>query len=135
MEPKNHLKSLKKVIGNYFFFLLVPFGAQGVPGITFQWILAPFLLDFRMIFSRCGKLLFTYPRYIFYHALSLFATLSGPPCHYRYIYIYLRGKPPFGIALVTNFGHLGQRFGFILVPFCHLGSTLGITWATLTTHG
>ena len=38
-----------------------------------------------MISSRCGKLLFTYPRYIFYHALSLFATLSGPPCHYRYV--------------------------------------------------
>ena len=27
-----------------------------------------------------------YPKYIFYHALSLFATLSGPPCHYRYTY-------------------------------------------------
>ena len=35
MDPKNRLKSLKKGIENYFFFLLVPFGAQGVPGITF----------------------------------------------------------------------------------------------------
>ena len=54
MEPKNQLKSLKKSIANYFFFLLAPFGAQGVPGITFQWILDQFLLDFSMIFSRCG---------------------------------------------------------------------------------
>ena len=84
-EPKNHIKSLKKGIENYFFFLLVPFGAQGVPGITFEWILAPFLSDFSMIFSRCGKLLLAYPRSIFYYALSFFATLSGPPCHYRYI--------------------------------------------------
>ena len=61
------------------------FGAQGIPGITFLLILAPFLADFSMIFKRFGKLVFTYPRYIFYHALSLFATLSGPPCHYRYI--------------------------------------------------
>ena len=35
MEPQNHLKSLKKVIENKLFFLLVSFGAQGLPGITF----------------------------------------------------------------------------------------------------
>ena len=55
MEPKNHLKLFflkKKGIENYFFFLLVPFGAQGVPGITFEWILAPFLKDVRMISSK-----------------------------------------------------------------------------------
>ena len=68
-----------------FFFLWVPLGAQGVPGIAFQLILVRFLGDFKMNSSRCGKLLFTYPRYIFCHALSLSVTLSGPPCHYRYI--------------------------------------------------
>ena len=52
MEPKNDLKSLKKVIENKLFSLLVSFGAQGLPGITFYLILAPFLIDFSMIFSR-----------------------------------------------------------------------------------
>ena len=83
MEIKNRSKALKKGIENYFFFLVVPFGAQGVPGITFEWILVSFLSDLNMIFNRCVKLLLAYPRSIFYHALSFFATLSGPPCHYR----------------------------------------------------
>ncbi len=37
-------------------------------------------MDSRKVFSRCGKLSLRYPRYIFYHALSFFAALSGPPC-------------------------------------------------------
>ena len=61
-ELKNHLESSKKSIENYFFFLLVPFGAQGVSGITFSFILAPFLTDFSMIFSGCGKLVYAYPK-------------------------------------------------------------------------
>ena len=34
-EPKSELKSLKKGIQNMLFFLWVPLGHQGVPGITF----------------------------------------------------------------------------------------------------
>ena len=45
MEPKNHVKSLKKGIENYFFFLLVLFGAQGGPRDHF-------LIDFGSIFDR-----------------------------------------------------------------------------------
>ena len=51
-------------------------------------------MDSRKVFSRCGKLSLRYPRYIFYHALSFFAALSGPPCHYRYIYIYSGKRRP-----------------------------------------
>ena len=48
-----------------------------------------------MIFSGCGKLVYAYPKYVLYHnsivyhPLYIPATLSGPPCHYRYIYIYI----------------------------------------------
>ena len=34
-EAQSELKSLKKGTQNMFFFLWVPLGAQGVPGITF----------------------------------------------------------------------------------------------------
>ena len=51
-EPKNHLKSIKKVIENKLFFLMVSFGAQGLPGITFYLMLDPFLIDSSMMFSR-----------------------------------------------------------------------------------
>ena len=34
-KSKSELKSIKKGTQNMFFFLWVPVGAQGVPGITF----------------------------------------------------------------------------------------------------
>ena len=55
-------------------------GAQGVPGITFWLILSPFLLILRNNLSRCARLSYRYPGYIFCHALSFFA-LSSPPCN------------------------------------------------------
>ena len=35
-------------------------------------------MDFSRFVGGCGRLSFVYPGYIFYHALSLFTTLSGP---------------------------------------------------------
>ena len=94
-----------------------------------------------MIFKRFGKLVFTYPRYIFYHALSLFATLSGPPCHYRYMYIYIysleEGPPDGGWDIVSafsvcfhNFNTLFKRFS---APFWYPWGLLGNLWVALGT--
>ena len=65
------------------FFLRVTLGAQEVPGITFDLMLALFDMHFSEVSSRCGKLSIVYPGHIFYHVRSLFALPSGPPCHYR----------------------------------------------------
>ena len=55
-------------------------------------------MDYRKVFRRCGKLSLRYPRYIFYHALSFFATLFRSPLSLQvYIYIYNSEEgPPLG---------------------------------------
>ena len=78
-RDKRNLKSLKKGTLNMFFSYGCPWVPRGVPGITFWWILAPCLIHFGKVFSRCEKVSFRYPGYVFYHALSFFAALSGPP--------------------------------------------------------
>ena len=55
MEPKNHLKSSKKVIENKLFFLLVSFGAQGLPGVTFSLDFAPLFIDFSRFLVDVGS--------------------------------------------------------------------------------
>ena len=78
-EAKSEPKSLKKGPQNTFSLLWVPLGAQGVPGITFKWILVPFLIDCRRVFDGCGRLSFVYPGYLFLScAITLYDTFRSP---------------------------------------------------------
>ena len=85
-DPKSEPKSIKKGPQNT---LSLFYGCPWVPRASQGSLFDAFWLHVWLFSHVCFVDVGGYRLYIlgvfFYHALSLFATLSGPPCHYRCI--------------------------------------------------